>query len=266
VEGLLSQSYPRDAFEIIMVDNNSTDASASIVAEYPDIQLIAETKQGAYAARNRGLRAASGDLIAFTDPDCIPASNWLEEIAAFMDGSQAGIVIGRHQFGGTSGPLALLEAYEHEKNTYVFSSGHKNLYFGHTNNMAVRRTLFDTVGFFVERTRGADTIFVHHCVERYSCDVVQYSERVTVRHMEIDRLETLYRKFFIYGRSRQAYQHIARVRPLSNRERLLVFRRVLRNGRYPWFSSLALSVLLGVGLFHWVLGGVSERVRWRRSA
>lgn len=266
VEGLLSQSYPREGYEVIMVDNNSTDGSASIVAEYPGIRLMSEAKQGAYAARNRGVRAASGDILAFTDPDCIPSSNWLREIAVIMDGSNVGIVIGRHQFGGASRRLALLEAYEHEKNTYVFSSNLKELYFGHTNNMAVRRALFDEVGPFVERARGADTIFVQRCVERYSCPVVRYCERVEVRHLEVDSVTTLYRKFFVYGRSRRAYRHLANMRPLTNRERLLVFRRVLRSGRQPWPRALLLALLLAVGLGHWVLGGLSERWGWRRRA
>ncbi len=76
IEGLLSQSYPLEQYEILMVDNNSMDASAKIVKKYTCIKLVSEGKQGAYAARNRGLQEAKGGIIVFTDPDCVPFSNW----------------------------------------------------------------------------------------------------------------------------------------------------------------------------------------------
>src|SRR5262249_3385794 len=81
IRGLLAQNFPENAYEIIMVDNNSTDASTSIVKQQPHITLLTEQKQGAYAARNRGLTAARGSVIAFTDPDCVPDPHWLQQIA-----------------------------------------------------------------------------------------------------------------------------------------------------------------------------------------
>ena len=59
IEGLINQDCEFD-FEIIMVNNNSPDQSANIIGEYPGIKLLSETKQGAYAARNMGSRAALG--------------------------------------------------------------------------------------------------------------------------------------------------------------------------------------------------------------
>jgi glycosyltransferase involved in cell wall biosynthesis len=50
LEALESQDYPRDRYEIIAVDNNSTDGSDSIVMGYPSVKLLREAKQGSYAA------------------------------------------------------------------------------------------------------------------------------------------------------------------------------------------------------------------------
>lgn len=265
LNGLLSQTYPKQNYEIIMIDNNSTDGSAEIVRRYPAVKLISEKKQGAYAARNRGIREAHGDILAFTDPDCVPADDWLQEIASAMSYTEAGIVIGSHNFGDDSLVLSMLAAYEDEKNRYVFNSGIKEVYFGHTNNMAVRRRLFDECGPFVECPRGADTIFVRRCVERFSCQVVRYCSNVQVRHLEINRLGELLEKYSIYAGSRRKYQHIAHVRPLSNRERLHVFRRTVRSQRYSWLRAVFLFGLLAMGLICWTAGSFKAIWRLKRS-
>jgi glycosyltransferase involved in cell wall biosynthesis len=178
VEGLLSQTYPMEHYEIVMVNNNSTDASAHIVKRYPRVKLVHEGKQGAYAARNRGIKEANGEIIAFTDPDCMPYGDWLREIEAAMVHPDVGIVIGSHRFARDSFFLSMLADYQNEKNNYVLNSEIKELCYGHTNNMAVRKKLFDEIGPFVDRSRGSDTIFVRRCVERYSCNVVHYSPRI----------------------------------------------------------------------------------------
>jgi len=81
VESLLAQDFPSPDYEILMVDNNSSDESARIVAEYGQIRLLAEPTQGAYVARNLAAAAAQGRFLAFTDPDCVPCRAWLSSFA-----------------------------------------------------------------------------------------------------------------------------------------------------------------------------------------
>lgn len=57
-----------------------------------------------------------------------------------------------------------------KKNKYIFNSERKELYYGYTRNMAVRKKLFNEIGPFVEMARGSDVIFVSRYVERYSCE------------------------------------------------------------------------------------------------
>jgi glycosyltransferase involved in cell wall biosynthesis len=145
IQALLAQTYPAELFDVIMVDNNSTDHSAAIVRQYPGIRLVSERKQGAYAARNRGIAEAMGDIIAFTDPDCVPDGDWLKEIDSAMGGAGVRVVVGNHAPASDSFLLRLLEEYEDEKNKYIFGSGIREVYYGYTNNMAVKRTLFADV-------------------------------------------------------------------------------------------------------------------------
>jgi O-antigen biosynthesis protein len=78
-EGLLELDYPD--YEVIIVDDGSTDRTAEIVSAYP-FRLIRTHNQGLSSARNTGLAASSGELIAYTDGDARPDPDWLTYIAA----------------------------------------------------------------------------------------------------------------------------------------------------------------------------------------
>lgn len=77
LEAIRAQTFPAERFEVIVVDNASTDNCRSVVDAHGFIYLL-ETKPGSYAARNAGIRLAKGEILAFTDSDCRPASGWLE--------------------------------------------------------------------------------------------------------------------------------------------------------------------------------------------
>ncbi|MBN2885128.1 MAG: glycosyltransferase family 2 protein [Chromatiaceae bacterium] len=73
-------------WELILVDNGSRDATPRLLADFAAaapmrVRLVRESRPGLAAARNAGLRAARGDLIAYTDDDCYPAPDWLARVA-----------------------------------------------------------------------------------------------------------------------------------------------------------------------------------------
>ncbi|MFQ5790940.1 MAG: glycosyltransferase, partial [Acidobacteriota bacterium] len=74
-------TVPRNTYEIIVVDDGSTDQTRA-VAERPDVIVLSQTNQGPAAARNAGARKASGELLLFTDSDCVPDRHWLDEMTA----------------------------------------------------------------------------------------------------------------------------------------------------------------------------------------
>src|SRR5215469_495024 len=77
--------YPRDRFEVIVVDDGGTTPLDAVVARFHGmltIKLLRHENAGPAAARNRGVSEARGEFLAFTDDDCAPESNWLRALAS----------------------------------------------------------------------------------------------------------------------------------------------------------------------------------------
>ena len=257
LDGLAAQDHPRDAHEILLVDNGSTDASVSIARRYPGITLLSEPRPGAYAARNHGLRQARGDVIAFTDPDCVPDPSWIRAIASAFADPGLELLCGRRLPGRRSAVLASIADYENTKDGFVLDGGDEELYYGYSSNMGVRASLFGRLGPFLERPRGADTLFVRTVARERSCAAIRYLPTAVVTHLELDGLSTYYKKVFLYGRHRRRNNPILRTRPLAFAERMAVFRTTVKAGRYSLARSAALLGALGIGSLAWILGSAS---------
>jgi hypothetical protein len=143
--------------------------------------------------------------------------------------------------------LDMLERYEAEKVAYITERRDERLYFGYTNNMAFRRTLFDEIGLFPERLRGGDTIFVQRAVSKFGCDVVAYNPEMRATHLEVDTVKAYYSKRHIYGNSNERISHVLPFRPLKNSERWDVFKRLVRRHDLPVGKALLLLALLAPG-------------------
>lgn len=76
------QDYPAGRWEVIVVDNNSTDDTAAVVAAFPAVRYRAEPRQGANFARNRALAESQSEIIVFADDDILPSPDWLTRLAA----------------------------------------------------------------------------------------------------------------------------------------------------------------------------------------
>ncbi len=94
-----AQSLDREMFEIIVVDNGSSDGTYEFLQTVSTIRVERELKTGSYAARNKGIEVSSGEYLVFTDSDCIPSPEWLSELLKAVKSSKnIGIVAGHVEF------------------------------------------------------------------------------------------------------------------------------------------------------------------------
>ena len=95
LEALRHQTANPLDFETIVIDNGSTDNTGLIVADFQEVQMLSEPQPGSYRARNRGIAAARGQLLLFTDADCLPAQDWIEKALNYGAQNPEALVGGR---------------------------------------------------------------------------------------------------------------------------------------------------------------------------
>src|SRR5699024_4047232 len=99
LEAVQQQTYPRDQYELIVVDNGSTDETARRVRSFQGVTLLERTDiQNPYAARNKGIIYAKGKLLVLLDVNCMPLPHWLKSGVSRLQESGVDLVGGQITF------------------------------------------------------------------------------------------------------------------------------------------------------------------------
>ncbi|MBD1869820.1 glycosyltransferase [Cyanobacteria bacterium FACHB-471] len=158
LQSLSRLEYPSDRLEILIVNNNSSDRTAEILAEFPSaasFTALFEPSPGAGTARNAGIRQAKGEFLAFTDADCVVDSNWLKDLLAGFTNATIGAV------AGTLKPHTLTHPVERYEALRLNCPGHRAVHVflptAVTANVMYRADVFAQVGTFLECTGGEET-------------------------------------------------------------------------------------------------------------
>ncbi|MGC5616767.1 glycosyltransferase [Georgenia sp. Z1491] len=157
---LQRQDYPADRVQVLVVDNASSEDVSAAVPEDPRFRLLHEARRGSYAARNTGVLEATGEVLAFTDSDCVPRPDWLRLGVAALHADPRPDAIGGaieiffpHGPHRRTGPEHFEAHNEFQQRRYV-----EEWSFAATANVFVTREVFDRVGPFDARLKsGGDT-------------------------------------------------------------------------------------------------------------
>lgn len=182
LDALEAQDWSPEGFEVIVVDNNSTVSPADVVAARPHARLISCPTGGSYAARNAGWREARGDIIAFTDSDCVPDPRWLTAgVGALTKGERIGLVAGRIDVTVREPRRPHpVEAYE-QLHGFPQRRYATALNFGATANVFTWRHVLEAAGPFDADLRSGGDKEWGARVHAAGFDVV-YSSAASVRH------------------------------------------------------------------------------------
>ena len=247
LESLLTQTYLRDRYEIIVVDNDSTDGTVDVIKRYPVRYVLEREVQSSYAARNRGIREATGDIIAFTDADCVASRDWLR---------QAVDAFAHERIGGVAGairscePQTLAQRYAVEKGALSQETALRANSFlpaVYTANAFYRKTVLEQAGLFDPLVKsGGDADLAWRVQERLGQSIAFCPEAI-VYHRHRERIWDLLRQ-------RKNYGYGSVVNYVKHRDQM-----GSRTLKHAYWEVCALSRTMGT-----LLGTVLRRVVGRR--
>jgi glycosyltransferase involved in cell wall biosynthesis len=204
LDSLMQVDYDRDMLEIIVVDGNSTDNTREIVSQYP-VKLLLEERPGLNAARNTGIKNSNGEIVAFTDADCILPKNWVSKIVNNFRDSQVACVGGNvvgyyNSFLSHYSDESFLPVMRIFKKREVLDSVKPPQKYPAGCNMALKKDALKKVGLFDEGIKyGFDEDELVERICRVGYKMV-LDPNVLVRHKHRPALRELLRQNFSYGR------------------------------------------------------------------
>lgn len=204
LDALEDQSYPRSLFEVIVVDDHSTDQTAAIARSYPGIRLISlqEDRLNSYKKKaiETGIAAATGELIVSTDADCIPGTHWLSQLAGFREKENAVLVVAPVQVESNGSLFQQFQSMD-----FMMLQGitgvvvhRRQLTMCNGANLAYLKKVFGEVGGFAGIDRiasGDDMLLMHKIATRYP-DRISYlkSEEAIVNTRPADSWKAFFRQ------------------------------------------------------------------------
>lgn len=195
-------------YEVLVVENGSRDRTLEVARELAatergqSLRVLVEERPGAYAARNRGLREARGDLVLFTDSDCVAEPGWAGAMVEEL-GKPGVLMVGGEV---TADPTQSRIVARYGRAATILSQAHTLRHprgpFLQTANLGVRREDAESVdGFDEELYSGGDADFCWRLRAARPDGAVRLLPGAEVHHHHRETLGGLYRQYRRYGQS-----------------------------------------------------------------
>lgn len=217
LKSLLDQDYNKDFYEIIIVDNGSTDGTKEFLKKFP-VKLLEENEiQSSYAARNKGIKHSKNEILCFTDSDVIVDKNWIKNgvksLIKLKNEGQKGVVFGKICLIG--------DPFQNIYTLYDYATGFRNLLA--TNNIFTYKDIFKKVGYFNHRLiSGGDSEWGERVLNNGF--VIEKVDDVIIYHPLRNSFRSHYRKKIRigYGKGQTGYKHYGkRIRTGDRKEQII---------------------------------------------
>jgi glycosyltransferase involved in cell wall biosynthesis len=210
IEAIRQLDYPKDFFEVIIVDDGSPNPLKASDFKSDDgiaTSILRQNNRGPASARNLGASQAYGDILAFTDDDCTPASRWLSELAQAFHHAPTSLVGGRTINALDNNPYSTASQIIVDEAYAYFLSREDDLRFFSSNNIALPAHLFLEIGGFNASLRTSE--------DRDFCDrwiqekhPLVYAPKALVYHRHHLTMTKFCRQHFQYGRGAYRFHQL----------------------------------------------------------
>lgn len=159
LDSVVNLKFPNSDFEVIVIDNNSTDNTSVVIKKnFPKVKIVKEEKQGVVFARMRGVNEARGSIIAFTDADsCVPEM-WLQNIYTGF---------GNHQIVAIGGLIEYHpKSFWSPIKQYIANSSYSFFKSMSGANMSFRKDFYRMVGGFSPKVNTAEDAYISFKLKR----------------------------------------------------------------------------------------------------
>lgn len=246
LKALLNQTYPKNQYEIIVVNDGSTDNTKAVVKKFKKVKLIEQSHKGPAAARNLGVKHSKGSIILFTDADCIPDKNWIKNmVEPFKKNPEIVGVSGTYKTLNKNSLIARFVGYEIEQR-HERMKREKYIDFIGSYSAAYKKNIFLQFGGFDESfpTASGEDTELSFKIAKHNLKMV-FQPKAFVYHKHPDTLLKFLRQKFFRG-----YWRI----PLYEKHKEKMFRHgYTPKSLYMEIGLLGLSIILILlGLFKFI--------------
>lgn len=254
-----------DTLEVIVVDDGSERPLDSIIEPFNDrldIRLIRQDNRGPAAARNLGASATRGEILAFTDDDCLPSTDWLTSLSLHL-ASRTDRVVGGRTINSLTANCCSIASQDLISFLYTYYNCERtNAKFLTSNNIAVARSTFENFGGFDPEFPGAAAEDRDFCDRWRSSGLrLAYAPDAIVYHQHHLNTLSFFRQHFGYGRGARRFhrarasrqQERMKIEPYDFYFGLLTYPLTRRHGwRAPFVAALiAFSQVANAAGFFW---------------
>jgi GT2 family glycosyltransferase len=212
LDSLTRLDYPRDRFEVIVVDDGSKAPLKDVVGPFTDdlnLTLVTQSNAGPASARNAGAKRANGAFLAFTDDDCRPAPNWLKKLA-FRLVDTPDHMIGGRTINALRGNIYTASSQLMTDAVYAYYNGDRlRPHFFACNNLAVPANLFRDLGGFDKGFPLAAAEDREFCERWLRHDYqMTYAPEAIVYHAHALTFRSFLKHHFKYGRGTRHFHQM----------------------------------------------------------
>jgi len=205
LKSIFSQDYNTKDYEVIVVDDASSDGTSSIVKimakKHKNLRLIRNRQNmGPAYSRNRGIKKSRGNIIAFTDDDCSVDNDWLRSIKITHKNFPQEYGIGGKIIGSEiKSPISRFRTFQIDYSLKKNKLGERHVRYIPTCNVSYKKSVFKKIGFFDETYRYSEDIDFNMRLEKIGRPIC-FNEDITVFHRYQRTLKKFLNVSFSYGR------------------------------------------------------------------